>query len=170
MQSAPRPATDPRTYRRASYSESPSASPALPHTTSAPFCAMNALMCPTEPRTSTSAPLSEIAQRADASPWTTSSPPRASAPAFAVHATRRDLVHPRAVVADVPVDLDVVGDVDADGDRVLSAGIEHADALRLDVVVEPLVQRPDGLARQIDLQHRLARGFGRGHQATSVGP
>ena len=81
MQSAPSPATDPRTYSLASYSESPSASPASPHTTTQPFCAMNALMCPTDPRTTMSAPFSEIPQRADASPWITSNPPRAVAAA-----------------------------------------------------------------------------------------
>ena len=48
---------------------------------SAPFWAMNALMCPTEPRTTMSTPFSEIPQRAEASPWITSRPPRAVAPA-----------------------------------------------------------------------------------------
>ena len=72
------PSTDPRTYSRASYSESPSDSPASPHTTRHPFWAMNAPMCPTEPRTTMSAPFSEIPHRAEASPWITSSPPRAA--------------------------------------------------------------------------------------------
>ena len=142
-----------------------------------------------------SAPFSEIPQRADASPWITSSPPRAVAAAdwrgaalddhharhhvlghadaaVAVDADGRVLVHAGAVVADVAVDLDLVGTVESDRDRVLAAWVEHAHAAarrRRRRIVQALVQLADAVGREVERQDaRLARASGRRHQTTAA--
>ena len=112
---------------------------------------MNALRWPTEPRTTMSTPFIEIPQRAAASPWTTSRPPWAVAPAdwltLPSTTTRPDimfsaipvlalprtttvaqLVHARAVVADVPVDLDLELGVEATGDGVGALRVDDPPA------------------------------------------
>src|ERR1700750_2731064 len=64
----------------ASYSESPSASPASPPISITPAWAMNPLMWPTFPPTRIVPPFSEIPARDDASPSMTIVPPRLDAP------------------------------------------------------------------------------------------
>ena len=71
----------------------------------------------------------------------------------------RVLVHAGAVVADVSVDLDLVGTVESDRDRVLSAWVEHAHAAARgrDVgFMQPLVQIADAVARKVERQDRIA--------------
>ena len=131
-----------------------------------------------------STPFIEMPQRAAASPWTTSSPPCAVAPAdwltlpstttrprhhvlgdprarVATHAHRRVLVHARAVVADVPVDLDLELGVEPTGDGVRAPGIDdpppaRALARQRDVVeaLVQLAQRRDGEVDDLGVERR----------------
>ena len=101
---------------------------------------------PIEPWTTMSTPFIEIPQRAEALPLIDQQPPRPVAPAdwlaspstttvaghdvlghagpaVALDADGGELVHPGAVVADVPVDLDLGVGVEADGDRVRAVGV-----------------------------------------------
>ena len=82
----------------------------------------------------------------------------------AVHAHRRALVHPGAVVADVPVDVDLDLGVDPDGDRVRAVGMGDAPARRDAGGVQPAVELAQRRLRQVD----LLRGIGdRRHQTRS---
>ena len=119
---------------------------------------MNADMCPTEPFTTMSMPFIEMPQRAEALPSMTQQAAaagrarRLARHRLHVHAARHHvlgdarpgvavdddggaLVHAGAVIADMAVDLDGDRRVDAGGDGMLPARIEHAP-MRL-VGVEP---------------------------------
>ena len=114
---------------------------------------MKAPAWPIEPWTTISIPFIEIPQRAEALPLITSRPPRPLAPAdwlaspatttfpdimfsatptpqLPAIRTRRQLVHPGAVVADVPVDLDLGLGVEADRDRVGAVRVADQPAAR----------------------------------------
>ena len=124
-----------------------------------------------------STPFIEMPQRAAASPCTTSSPPWAVAPAdwltlpstttdpdimfsaipvlgVAADTHRRMLVHPGAVVPDVPVDLDVELRVETAGDGVGPARVDDPPAPRPRAgardVVEALVELAQGRHREVD--------------------
>src|SRR6185312_9771083 len=75
-------------------------------------------------------------------------------PHVAVHAHRRLLVHAGAVVARVPLDLDLDRRVDTYGERVRSAGIEDTPAARRRVVdrVQCRVQLAEGGDREVELR------------------
>ena len=128
-------------------------------------------MCPTDPRTTMSTPFIEIPQREEASPRMTTSPPRPVAAAdwlalpstdhrarhdvlghadaaVAVHAHGGLLVHAGAVVADVPVDVDLERRVEADRDGVAPAGVAHAPAPRRAGLVRRRVQPGVELAQR----------------------
>ena len=134
---------------------------------------MKAERCPTDPFTTMSMPFIEMPHRAEALPSTTSRPPQPVAPAACEASpftwTRPDimfsatpcpaepltttvasLVHSRAVVADMPLDLDCDRRVDAGGDRVLPARIEHPP-MRL------VGERAETVQRRVELAQRGPR-------------
>ena len=137
---------------------------------------MKPLRWPTDPRTTMSMPFMEMPQRAEASPWTTSSPPWPVAPAdwlafpsittvpeimfsarpvlaFPCTRTVARLFMPGAVVADVPVDLDLDVGVEAAGDGVRAVRVEHAPVRRPrrgGEVVQALVQLAKRRLREVD--------------------
>ena len=107
-------------------------------------------MCPTEPLTTMSMPRAEMPQRLEALPSITQQAAAAGGAggrrgvAFDVHAARHHvlgdadagravdddigaLVHAGAVIADIAVDLDGDGCIDAGGDGMAAARIEHAE-------------------------------------------
>jgi hypothetical protein len=84
-----------------------------------------------------------------------------------MHAHGRELVHPRAVVADVPVYLDLDLGVDAAGHGVGAVRVEHAPAPRagpaVHEVVEALVELAErGGGKIDDLDRSLGRRPGHG--------
>ena len=76
----------------------------------------------------------------------------------AVHPNPRLLVHPRAVVADVPGDLDVARRVEPDRDAVASAGMRDPDPARVATVVQRPIELTHAVAAQIKRQcHAVER-------------
>ena len=73
-------------------------------------------------------------------------------------ANRRQLVHARAVVADVAFDLDLDGGVETGGHRMRAVRVENAPVLWAGrpsgEVVQALVQVPQGDGGEIDDLHR----------------
>src|SRR5581483_2799865 len=79
--------------------------------------------------------------------------------AVAAHADGRELVHARAVVADVAVDLDVERSVEADRDRMATVRVREPDAHRVDGAgkcVQRTVDPADGVSG--DVERQLGRG------------
>ena len=89
----------------------------------------------------------------------------------AVHAHGRELVHAGAVVADVPVDLDLDLGVEAARDRVRTARVDDAEVPRpsraAGEVVQALVQLAERRRREIDDLDSRVLALGDGHQTSA---
>ncbi len=116
------------------------------------------------PFTTISMPFIEMPQRAEALPSITSRPPRPVAPrrlagiafdphfprhhvlgdagaGIAMHDHLAQLVHPGAVISDRSVDLDGDGMIQARGDGVFAAGVDHTPDVSLESAVRPCSAR-----------------------------
>ena len=139
---------------------------------------MNAEKSPTLPPTTMSTPFIEMPQRNEASPSITSSPPCADAPAdyrsealtctrcrhhvlgdtgsgVAMHGYSRLLVHPRAVVADVPFDFDLDRRVDTHRDVVRPVRILDEKLTRQPRCVQGCIYLPQRCYAQVVFRQRL---------------
>src|SRR5262249_47588818 len=83
---------------------------------------------------------------------------------------RGELVHAGAVVADVTVDLDLVGGVEPNDDAVLAARVEHPHPADRIGQMQTAVELADAVGRQVERELSPGQYLGRRHQATPTVP